>query len=109
MAEPFEVTDTTFTRDVLQSHVPVLVDFWAEWCVPCKAIAPDVHAIAQEYEGKLAVGKLNVDANSNTPAQLGVLGIPTLILFKDGQVVERITGRITKDKLVAKIKPHLNA
>jgi len=108
MAEPFEVTDANFQKQVLQSQTPVLVDFWAEWCVPCKAIASDVHTIAQEYAGKLKVGKLDVDANSDTPAQLGVLGIPTLILFKNGQAVERITGRISKDKLVAKIKPHLN-
>jgi thioredoxin len=108
MAEPFSVTDATFEADVLKSSIPVLVDFWAEWCAPCKAIAPAVHEIAQEYDGKLTVGKLDVDSNADTPARLGILGIPTLILFKDGQAVERITGFITKDKLVAKIKPHLH-
>ena len=92
MAEPFEVTDANFQKEVVQSQTPVLVDFWAEWCVPCKAIAPAVHAIAQEYASLLRVGKLNADDNSNTPARLGVLGLPTLILFKDGQEVERITG-----------------
>jgi thioredoxin 1 len=107
MAEPFEVTDANFQTDVLQSSQPVLVDFWAEWCAPCKAIAPAVHAVAQEFEGKLKVGKLDVDNNSNTPMQLGVLGIPSLILFKNGQEVERITGLTSKEKLVAKIKPHL--
>ena len=107
MAEPFEVTDANFQIDVLQSNKPVLVDFWAEWCAPCKVIAPAVHAVAQEFEGKLKVGKLDVDSNSNTPMQLGVLGIPSLILFKNGQEVERITGLTSKEKLVAKIKPHL--
>jgi thioredoxin 1 len=109
MVEPFEVTDANFQKQVLQSQTPVLVDFWAEWCGPCKAIAPDVHAIAQEYASQLRVGKLDVDNNSNTPAQLGILGIPTLILFKNGQAVERITGRISKDRLVAKLKPHLDS
>ena len=107
MAEPFKVTDANFQTDVLQSDEPVLVDFWAEWCAPCKAIAPAVHAVAKEFEGRLKVGQLDVDANLNTPMQLGVLGIPSLILFKNGQEVERITGLTSKEKLVAKIKPHL--
>ena len=107
MAEPFKVTDANFQTDVLQSDEPVLVDFWAEWCAPCKAIAPAVHAVAKEFEGRLNVGQLDVDANLNTPMQLGVLGIPSLILFKNGQEVERITGLTSKEKLVAKIKPHL--
>jgi thioredoxin 1 len=92
---------------VIQSSTPVLVDFWAEWCGPCKALAPAVHQVAQLYDGKLKVSKLDVDANLNTTMQFQVLGIPTLILFKDGQAVERITGLVSKDRLLAKLKPHL--
>jgi thioredoxin 1 len=109
MAEPFTVTDANFKVQVLQSKTPVLVDFWAEWCGPCKAIAPDVHALAGEYAGKLRVGKFDVDANPDLPGRLGILGIPTLILFKNGEAVERIAGRVSKDKIIAKIKPHLEA
>ncbi len=107
MSEPFEVTDATFQAEVLQSATPVLVDFWAEWCGPCKAMAPAIHDVAQQYEGKLKVGKLDVDANMDTTMKFQVMGIPTLILFKDGQAVERLTGFTSKDKLLAKIKPHL--
>ena len=107
MAEPFEVTDATFQADVLQSSSPVLVDFWAEWCIPCKALEPIVHDIAQQYDGKLKVGKLDAEANTDTTMRYQVMGLPTLILFKNGTAVERITGRTSKDKLIAKLKPHL--
>jgi thioredoxin 1 len=107
MAEPYVVTDATFRTDVLESSTPVLVDFWAKWCMPCKALAPTVHQIAQEYDGRLKVGQLDVDENVNTTMQFQVMGIPTLILFKNGQAVERVTGLISKDRLINKLKQHL--
>jgi thioredoxin 1 len=107
MTEPFNVSDATFENEVLKSNLPILVDFWAEWCMPCKALAPAVDAIAREYDGKLKVCKLDVDANVNTTMQFQVMGIPTLILFKDGKAVERAAGLISKEKMIAKLKPHL--
>ncbi|MEI6209290.1 MAG: thioredoxin [Desulfuromonadales bacterium] len=96
-------TDANFDREVLQSEIPVLVDFWATWCAPCKHIAPLVDAIADEYTGKVRVGKVNVDENQATPAKYGVRGIPTIILFKGGSVVDQVVGAVPKSQLDALI------
>ncbi|CAH2032377.1 thioredoxin [Trichlorobacter ammonificans] len=96
-------TDANFDREVLQSDVPVLVDFWATWCAPCKAIAPLIDTIAGEYAGKLKVGKVNVDDNQTTPGKYSVRGIPTLILFKGGKVVDQVVGAVPKSQLDALI------
>jgi len=103
-----EVTDKSFENEVLQANQPTLVDFWAEWCGPCRMIAPVVEEIAKEYEGRLRVVKMDVDANPATPARLGIMGIPTLILFKDGVEVARIVGYRPKQALQEAIEPHLS-
>ncbi|MFN8598358.1 MAG: thioredoxin [Anaerolineae bacterium] len=107
MANPMVVTDETFDKEVLKSEVPTLVDFWAVWCGPCKMVSPLVDEIAHENEGKLKVMKLDVDENENTAMKYGVMSIPTLILFKGGQPVERIVGFKPKGDLAKKIVPHL--
>lgn len=99
-------TDSAFDADVLKSDVPVLVDFWAEWCGPCRMIAPTVDQVADEFAGKVKVGKLNVDENGNTPMRYNVRGIPTLLLFKGGQVVDQRVGALSKSDLVKMLEPH---
>lgn len=94
-----EFTDAQFDADVLKSDTPVLVDFWATWCAPCKAIAPTLDKLAEEFDGKVKIGKVNVDENPATPSQYGVRGIPTMILFKDGQIVDQLVGAVPKNQI----------
>lgn len=107
MAKPLAVTDDTFQDEVLNSDQPVLVDFWADWCGPCRMIAPSVDQIATEYDGSIKVTKVDVDDNPAIPGRYGIVGIPTLMVFKDGEVVERITGALPKDAILAKVLPHV--
>ena len=100
-------SDTSFDADVLQSDKPVLLDFWAEWCGPCKAIAPTLDDLAAAYEGKLQIVKMNIDENRATPARFGIRGIPTLMVFKDGQQVATKVGALTKAQITALVDQHL--
>lgn len=94
-----EVTDQSFDQDVIKSEVPVLVDFWAEWCTPCKALAPTVEKVAQEYGGRVKVVKLNIDESNQVPMKYGIKGIPTLLLFKGGSEVDRSVGNQPKERI----------
>ena len=107
MEKIIEGTDFNFEEEVLNSDTPVLVDFWAPWCGPCRVIAPVVNELADQYEGKLKVVKLNTDENQNTAMQFGIRSIPTLGIFKDGQVVDAVIGAVPKQHLEEKIRPHL--
>ena len=107
MSEPTHVTDGTFEAEVIQSDMPAIVDFWAPWCGPCHMIAPILEEIASDYDGKLKVTKLDVDQNPQVATQFGVMSIPTMILFKDGEAVERLIGYMPKERLLEKITPHL--
>ncbi len=101
------VNDENFKQEVLESDIPTLVDFWAEWCMPCHMVAPVVEEIAKEYQGKLKVCKLNVDEARNTASNYGIMSIPTLAIFKNGKVDEKIIGALPKAELERAIKPHL--
>lgn len=107
MSAPVEVTDNSFEDLVVNADTPVLVDFWAEWCGPCKMIAPVLEEIAKEKDGKLIIGKLDIDVNQDTAMAFGVMSIPTLLLFKNGEPVERIVGYQPKPQLLARLNPHL--
>ncbi|MBU0558715.1 MAG: thioredoxin [Bacteroidetes bacterium] len=100
---PFTFTDDNFEQEAIKSEVPVLVDFWAAWCGPCRMIATVIEELAKEYDGKVKVGKLDIDANQQTAIKFGVRSIPTVLLFKDGQVRETIIGAVPKQQFVDKI------
>jgi thioredoxin 1 len=100
-------TDANFEADVIKSGTPVLVDYWAEWCGPCKMIAPILDEVAKEYGARLQIAKMNVDENRDVPAKFGIRGIPTLMLFKDGQLAATKVGALSKAQLTAFIEPHL--
>ena len=109
MSEPFEATDDNWEAQVLESELPVLVDFWGEWCGPCKMIAPSVHEMAEEFDGKLMVGKVDVDNAPNIAMKYGIRSIPALIFFKGGQPVDQIVGAVPKGILKSKIEAVLEA
>ncbi len=109
MTRPIDVTDTTFETEVLKSELPVLTDFWAPWCGPCRAIAPILEELAAEYAGQLKVSRINVDDSPQTPARYGVRGIPTLILFKGGEAKGQIVGAVPKAQLVKAVQSILEA
>jgi len=101
------LTDQTWAQQVLAADKPVLVDFWAEWCGPCKAMVPDLEAVAAQYAGRVRVGKINVEENEQVPFQYGITAMPTLIVFKGGRVAEQRVGKMSKDALVKLLESHL--
>jgi thioredoxin 1 len=106
-ADILELSDDNFESEILKSDTPALVDFWAVWCGPCRQIAPTVEALANDYKGKLKVGKMNIDDHQITPQKYGIRSIPTLLVFKGGQVVGQIVGAVPRSKLEAEIQKHV--
>jgi len=106
--KPVELSETNFEQEVLKATTPVLVDFWAVWCGPCKMIAPIVEELATEYEGKLKIGKVDVDSHQQIAMQYGIRSIPTLLVFREGKVVEQLVGAVPKKSLVEKLSKYLN-
>ena len=107
MAEPLQVSDADFEQEILKADLPAMVDFWAAWCGPRRAIAPVVEELARDYQGKVKVAKMNVDENAKTPAKYGIRAIPTLIIFKGGQIVEQITGAVSRAVIETALKKAL--
>jgi thioredoxin len=105
--KPVEFTDGNFDQEVIKSDLPVLIDFWAVWCGPCRMIAPIVEELAVEYDGKVKIGKLDVDNNPNTAVKYGIRSIPSLLIFKGGEVVENIVGAVPKQQITEKLLGHI--
>ena len=103
MSDPIELTDDNFESEVIKSDKPVLVDFWATWCTPCQMVSPIVEEMAKDYADRLKVGKVNVDQNSKTASQYGIMSIPSLLFFKDGKVVDQVIGAVPKEHLKEKV------
>ncbi len=108
MAQPLHLTDASFDTEVIKSDLPVLIDFWAAWCGPCKMIAPYIEELSNEYEGKAKIAKLDVDNNQNTAMNFGIRSIPTLLIFKGGNVVDTIVGAVPKQTIMDKLNSHIN-
>jgi thioredoxin 1 len=107
MAQPIHLSDASFEQEVVKSDLPVLIDFWAAWCGPCRMIAPVIDELASEYSGKAKICKLDVDSNQNTAMQFGIRSIPTILIFKGGEVVDTIVGAVPKEQILNKLKSHI--